>query len=259
MRILNKIHAIFSGDAIEFTCPKSWEELTRQQLVYILYLVNHFPMSSVKTYALARFCGISPVEKKPREGWVCDVKTNKGKKRIMMPTAVLASMTHCLDFLDNPERYTVRLDDAGGCFAVHRLLRGVPFQDYLTAENYYQAFLIKKDMAMLDAIGRILYLDKKGRMKKGVKFSYEERTNILFWWMNVKDEFSRLYPHFFVKAAPGEVGQSDMREAVNAQIRALTGGDVTKEEYILSIDCHRALTELDAKAKEYNELKKIKK
>ena len=36
-------------------------------------------------------------------------------------------------------------------------------------------------------------------------------------------------------------------------IRALTKGDITKEPEILALDTHRALTELDAQAKEYKE------
>ena len=35
--------------------------------------------------------------------------------------------------------------------------------------------------------------------------------------------------------------------AMNAQIRALTGGDITKEEAVLSMDTWRALTELSLK------------
>ena len=45
---------------------------------------------------------------------------------------------------------------------------------------------------------------------------------------------------------------------MNAQIRALTKGDVTKEKEILAMDCWRALTELDAQAQEYQELQRIK-
>ncbi len=41
---------------------------------------------------------------------------------------------------------------------------------------------------------------------------------------------------------------------MDAQIRALTKGDITKEEHILSLPAHRALTELDALAREYDEL-----
>lgn len=44
---------------------------------------------------------------------------------------------------------------------------------------------------------------------------------------------------------------------MNAQIRALTKGDITKEKEILSLDTWRALTELDAQAKEYEEMKKM--
>lgn len=44
--------------------------------------------------------------------------------------------------------------------------------------------------------------------------------------------------------------------AMNAQIRALTGGDITKEEIIRKADVWRALTELDAKAREAEELNK---
>ena len=42
---------------------------------------------------------------------------------------------------------------------------------------------------------------------------------------------------------------------MNAQIRALTGGDITKEAAILQMDCWRALTELDAKAREAEEIR----
>ena len=47
-----------------------------------------------------------------------------------------------------------------------------------------------------------------------------------------------------------------LRTAMNAQIRALTGGDITKEEAVLSMDTWRALTELDAKAKEVEDIKR---
>ena len=40
---------------------------------------------------------------------------------------------------------------------------------------------------------------------------------------------------------------------MNAEIRALTGGDITKENQVLSMDCWRALTELNEKAREAQE------
>ena len=45
---------------------------------------------------------------------------------------------------------------------------------------------------------------------------------------------------------------------MNMQIRALTGGDITKEKEVLKMDCWRALTELDAKALDAIEIKKMR-
>lgn len=45
-----------------------------------------------------------------------------------------------------------------------------------------------------------------------------------------------------------------LQEAMDAQIRALTKGDITKEAEILALDTWRALTELNAQAREYKQL-----
>ena len=44
--------------------------------------------------------------------------------------------------------------------------------------------------------------------------------------------------------------------SINIQLRALTDGDVTKEAAVKAIDCWRALTELDAKAKQAEEFRR---
>ena len=74
-----------------------------------------------------------------------------------------------------------------------------------------------------------------------------------------------LFPHFFQPMSSDNGGNllggssnlyAQLRDSTNAQIRALTGGDVTKEEAIKKMDTHRALTELDAKARESEEYRK---
>lgn len=78
---------------------------------------------------------------------------------------------------------------------------------------------------------------------------------VFLWFMFVKQNFSTSFPHLFKSAS--DSGESyDRREATDAQIRALTGGDITKEQLIREADVWRALTELDAKAREAEELDK---
>ena len=85
-----------------------------------------------------------------------------------------------------------------------------------------------------------------------------------YWFASLKWYFSGMFPHF-LKTIPSDsenllgytppIGEV-LRTAMNAQIRALTGGDITKEEAVLSMDTWRALTELDAKAKEVEDIKR---
>ncbi len=69
-----------------------------------------------------------------------------------------------------------------------------------------------------------------------------------------------MFPNFFKKVeGDGDTEPptyDDMRRNIDAQIRALTKGDITKEREILSLEAIRALTELDAQAREYDDLRK---
>ena len=51
--------------------------------------------------------------------------------------------------------------------------------------------------------------------------------------------------------------ETDVRETTLAQIRALTDGDVTKEEAVLNVDTWTALAELDAKARDAEETRRL--
>ena len=84
-----------------------------------------------------------------------------------------------------------------------------------------------------------------------------ERVGVLAWFGHVKYVMSYAFPHLFRKSK-GDDDTSDLSviESINIQLRALTDGDVTKEAAVKAIDCWRALTELDAKAKQAEEFRR---
>ena len=47
----------------------------------------------------------------------------------------------------------------------------------------------------------------------------------------------------------------DITMGIRAQVRALTDGDITKQQAVFETDCWAALTELDEKAREAEEYK----
>lgn len=245
-----------SADGVlHLTCPRSWKEMTQEQLRYALHVIGCGLYSSVegRTLMLLRFTGIEVKEKTPY-GWTCSVSVAlpKGKQRkhqFFMQSWQVQDMIKQLAFVDGYETFDVRLESIGGFEAVDGLLHRVMFQNYLNMEKYYQGYLATKQQRYALGLARLLY-------PGGVKaIDDAELTNCVMWFSYVKKQFSKSFRHFF-KPAP-EGGKSvDWVEQMNAQIRALTDGDITKETAVLEKDCWRALTELDAKAREAEEFRK---
>ena len=103
-------------------------------------------------------------------------------------------------------------------------------------------------------------VDDHGKPVEDVTLTPGERVGTLLWFVHVKQVMARSFPHFFKKTVveDGEPEPVNFIELYNIQLRALTGGDVTKEDTVLNLACWRALTELDAKAREAEELEKIR-
>ena len=120
--------------------------------------------------------------------------------------------------------------------------RGVPFETYIVVENLYQGFLSTQKDALLDDIAHVLYPGCSATLTP------EERISIFYWVASLKDMFARR----LLGSSPN-IGKQ-LQESMDAQIRALTKGDITKEREILSLDTWRALTELNAQAKEYKQI-----
>ena len=163
-----------------------------------------------------------------------------------------------LAWLDTVPRTPVRLSRIKKHKALPADFSEVPFEKYLFLDNLFQGYLHTQDESILAQCVRILYDSDK------IKPTKAHCIMAFYWLAALKQFFSMRFPHFY---QPLEEIQADdmleskslhqqLMEAVNAQIRALTGGDVTKEEKVLQMDTQRALTELDFKAYEVEEMNK---
>jgi hypothetical protein len=132
---------------------------------------------------------------------------------------------------------------------------------FIICDNLYQGYLATKQDNLLDEMAAHLYGTQRIRLTEA------ERVSVFYWFASLKTFFARVFKHFFqpVTGASGDDGNmfeqqqsqyEQLQNAVNAQIRALTKGDVTKEQQVLSLDTWRALTELDCQAREYEELER---
>lgn len=238
---------------LNINIPTSYSELTQEQLRQLLgWLVQLSPLE-VKIRMLLRWCGIG-IAVKTEHGFKC----YRGKEVFYLQSWQVQWCIQQLQFIDKYEEYDVRLDAVAHLVPVDALLHKVPFKAYLAMEKYYQGFIRNKENTLLlERLGQLLYTTADGEYDRTVTFSEAERMNAFLWFSYCKKKFAQFFPHFF-RPAGGSSSATELSiiEQMNVQIRALTDGDVTKEEYIMNIDCWRALTELDAKAHDAQKLKK---
>ena len=235
--------------------PKSWEELSQEQLKYYYFVLTMCQSAAeVKTYCLCRWSGLE-VLYPFGTGFMC---RHEGREFLLKPQQVAAAI-QSLDWTNTLPTRPVRLERIGKYRALPADFQEVPFETFIICDNLYQGYLSAEADQLLDDLARVLYQSAK------VKPDPAERVGVFYWFASLKEMFAHQFNHFFqplMTQSDGNMfdqGKSQYEiiyNAVNAQIRALTKGDVTKEKEVLAIDTWRALTELDALAKEYDEFNK---
>lgn len=237
---------------LKLSVPNSWFVLSDDQLRFVFnYIAENKTEIAVKTLCLFKWAKLSVAYS---EAGVTFIE-NKGKTYPLTAQQVSDALDS-LSWMDGFPPYPVRISKIGKHEAVRADFQGVRFSDYLTIDNLYQGYLQTKREDLLRDITKMIYSGDTENLQP----SRAELVSVFYWVSSVKQMFGRMFKHFFREASPDPSFPSvptyeQLRDSMNSQIRALTGGDITKEQQVLDMDCWRALTELDAKAREADELK----
>ena len=237
---------------LNISLPKSWQALTDIQLRFAYHLLaSNYSLPQVRIHCLLKWGDIKVIA---RQGNIFIVK-HKGH---LFPLSLMqiTEASTSLNWLGEIPSFPVQLSRICFHHPVRADFQDVSFEDYLTLDNLYQGFLQTQRSNLLQDMAKILYRTRFIFLRR------EEELSIFYWLTAVKQMFARLFPNF-LKRIPSDNAFSnapsmkDLQDSMNAQIRALTGGDITKESEVLKMNCWRALTELDAKAKDAESIKKI--
>lgn len=235
--------------SINFILPQDWQELGDKRLRYVYELIAaEHTTDEIKTICLLRWSGTKVIGRQDSGAYLL----KKGKLLFEVTPVTLAELLPHLDWLGSLPTVPIRISKINRQQALPADFEGVPFETYIICDNLYQGYLSTQDDALLDQLGATLY-------GKSMTFKPSERINIFYWFAALKEMLSKKYSDFFqplAGAADGNLlgSSTSVEDAMNAQIRALTKGDITKESEVLALDTHRALTELNAQAREYKEL-----
>lgn len=238
--------------------PTGWQSLSDRQLLYFFtQLSSDLPMEEILTLCLFKWGNITVLCRLHNGNYLIRQR-HKPKQEAQLTLRQIHFATASLDYLRYFPKSPVRITHIGKAQAIEADFQGIPFSTFISCDNYYQGFLHTKNESLLKDLATLLYPSVK---RKHLTKPYLYGS--FYWFASLKWFFSGMFPHF-LQPMPSEptnlLGSSPnigeiLRTAMNAQIRALTGGDITKEHAVLSMDTWRALTELDAKAKEAEELR----
>lgn len=237
---------------LNLTLPTGWLELSDKHLRYVYKLLAaELSADEIKTLCLLFWSGTKVIGRQPDGSWLL----RNGKSLFNVKPIQIAELLHNLDWLMQLPPYPVRLRKLHPRKPLPADFAGVPFETFVICDNLYQGYLMTQNDLLLDQLAAVLY---RGSMK----LSDVERVSVFYWFASLKDMLSHKFPDFFQPVADSSTNllgptHASVEAAMNAQIRALTKGDITKEKEVLSLDTHRALTELDAQAREYKEMKSV--
>lgn len=254
-------------DRIELIAPISWKLLNEKQLLYASWLLSTGDLTAeeIWTYAFIRFTGV-----KVKYNGLQGVSLSYNKKRFPLDPQECLSLARQFQFLTSGiDEITPVKKMAGACCSDSRL-RGARLSQYLACENYYQAFIFKKNPEFLNKLCACFYFkgefnDRKTekRSRKFARLPFHVRYTVFLWFSGLKKVLKNHFPNYFIEMEMDERESPtppNMRKQIEQMLRALSGGDVTKVNEIYSVDTWIALAELDAKALEYKVMKqKMKK
>ena len=240
---------ISSKILLSINLPSSWQDLNEKQLEFVFRLLaSGMSSCEMKIVSMLRWTKIKPVLRADMQGEAMFLIKHERKKGLLT-LRQLTDISEYLNWMEELPTYPLRPEKMGRHHAVAANFEDVPFQMLLMVENYYQGYIMTKNDELLDEIGQMLY------KCDGHTFKPWQRVAIFYWVASLKDYLARKYTTFFQPSASTSLAPQSIEQAMNTQIRALTKGDITKEKEVLAMDCHRALAELEAQAREYEEMK----
>ena len=237
---------------INLIVPRGWHELDDKQLRYLFgLLADDYSSAEIRTLCLLRWSGLKVLNRQDN-----DFVLSFGSEEFMLTVTEVTDAIEALKWLDEIPSFPVRLSRIGQYTALPSDFLSVPFEKYIYCDNLYQGYLHTKDDSLIDEMMKVLY---DGWNSKGLPL---ERIATFYWFASLKQYFAKTFHHFFQQTGGTDANllgnaksiAQQVKDAMNAQIRALTKGDITKEKEVLAMDCWRALTELDAIARETEEL-----
>lgn len=177
-------------EAFSISQPKSWSELSDQQLLFFFRQVaRDLPMNEVLAFCVCKWAEIVVLCRADKHS--CLVKDRKSKRQVVLADWQITFAARQLAFLESFAPKPVRISVICDASAVAADLQAVRFEDYLACENYYQGFLHTQSMECLAEMAHLLYL----KLSDKACLEKAELLSVFYWFASVKANFICMFPY----------------------------------------------------------------
>lgn len=240
---------------IDVSLPNGWSELSQKQLRFVFDIIARGESKeSLITLCFLRWSGVRVLAHDRKSGRYL---LSFGKQIFGVSSVEMTQWMRPLGWLAEMPDYPVCIRKVGRHKSVEPSFSEVPYDKYVDSVFLWNNFVSSESDQVIKMLVKVLYGFKPKRLKPWLKI------NVIYWISSLNNYLAAEYPHLFGKAAKNADGTGSLGggstvpvlESVNAMIRALTKGDVLKEKDVLKVDTHRALNELEALGREFDDLK----
>ena len=240
-------------ETINLQVPNSWTDLDERQLLYVFTIIAcEYPSDTIKTFAIMRWNNIEVLD----PVGIHEYLIKQGKEKFIVSSVRIAELIQSMNWITEVPGSPVRLASIKGHDALPADFQEVPFEKFIMCDNLYQGYLHIQNPELLDELLCLLY-----NINEPTGFTKAQQVNAFYWWAALKKHLASIFRFFFTQSdgedpALGKNLYDKLSRSMNNQIRALTKGDITKEKEVLAMDTWRALPELDAQVKDYEDIKR---
>lgn len=245
-----------SSDKLEIQIPGSWSQLTQNDFKAVCFILSQPALSAyAETLILFRILKMEFIASE--DNGLTAVILRKGEIFRIRAIQIAWAMQE-LKFLHDPDAALFRNQSVAAWMeklGVPDITR-MPFGKFLSIDTLFSNAV----MSQRDVDTHKFAVALMGKVRR--RNRNRDIAAAVLWFQACKAYLAAKFTHLFsnTDSSSNLLGSpTSISDSVNAQIRALTKGDVSAEERILAVPAIRALTELNELAREYAEMKALTK
>ncbi len=236
---------------IDISLPKKWEELTANQILFVVKLLSEqLSLADFLTACFLEFTGWEVVANGSEKEFSFKYK----RKLFKLDVSLFHTLCNELLWLQTDVGRCVNPAQIGKALGCDSDLYDVTLEQYLFADSHYKAYNYTSNNKHLAILAASLYFKKKQKFdddaidKKRYKYFLKYPVHlqaVLLWYTGTKLMLKEKFPELFSSENDAPEEYSDPEKIYLSTLSALNAGRIIDNPKVLQTPCIEALHELN--------------